>query len=361
MTIGIHAHAAFKKERTGVEVYVFRLIRYFAMLEEAKKHRFLLYAPFADSAVRNELPLPENFEIRILRSPILWTQVRLALEMALAKPDVLFIPAHVLPLIHPKNSVVTIHDLAYEYFPEMYPLFHQRYLRWTTKYAISKAKKIIVPSESTKKDLVNLYHASGEKIRVIHMGFEPQKPKAGERPLPEKYILYIGRLERKKNIEGLIKAFELAKSKYSIPHKLVLLGGRGCLFKKIKEAIEVSPAKQDIISTGYLADEKRNLFLKFADLFVFPSFYEGFGFPILEAQAAGVPVIASNASCLPEIAGNGALFFAPEDAEELVGLIYKVLSQQNIREALIANGLENIKRFSWKKCAEETLRTLIED
>lgn len=357
MIIGIHAAAAFKKERTGVEEYAFRLIRYFAVLEEAKKHRFLLYTPF----YQEESDLPRNFEIKTLRFPVFWTQVRLALEMALAKPDVLFIPAHVLPLIHPKNSVVTIHDLAYEYFPEMYSPFQRRYLRHTTRSSLSKAKKIIVPSKNTKDDLIKLYSAPEEKIAVIHHGFEPPAALSAEAPLPGKYILCLGRVERKKNIEGLIKAFELAKEKYQIPHKLVLAGGPGYLFEEIRKTIESSPFKQEIILTGHLREKEKNIFLKFADLLAFPSFYEGFGFPILEAQAAGVPVIASNVSSIPEIAGNGALFFDPQNHTQLAEAIYQVASKSELKRSLIQRGFENVKRFNWKKCAEETLRTLIED
>jgi len=358
MIIGIHAAAAFKKERTGVEEYAFRLIRYFAMLEEGKKHRFLLYTPSSSE----ESDLPRNFEIKTLRFPVFWTQVRLALEMALNKPGALFIPAHVLPLIHPKNSVVTIHDLAFEYFPEMYPLFHRRYLRWTTKYAISKAKKIIVPSLNTKKDLIEFYGARKEKIKVIYHGIAPFTAVQNEKsPLVQKYILYIGRIERKKNVEGLINAFEIIKEKYQIPHKLVLAGGPGYLFEEVKKKIDASPSKQDIILTGHLQENQKNVFLKFADLFVFPSFYEGFGFPILEAQAAEVPVIASNVSSLPEVAGEGALFFDPADFEQMAEVIYSAASRTELRESLIKKGSENLRRFSWKKCAEETLRTLIED
>src|SRR3989338_5261861 len=342
MIIGIHAAAAFKKERTGVEEYAFRLIRYFAMLEEGKKHRFLLYTPFSPE----ESDLPRNFEIKTLRFPVFWTQVRLALEMALNKPGALFIPAHVLPLIHPKNSVVTIHDLAFEYFPEMYPLFHRRYLRWTTKYAISKAKKIIVPSENTKSDLIKFYNAPQDKIKVIYHGAEFFiVPDETQPILSEKYILYVGRIEKKKNIQGLIRSFELAKEKYQIPHKLVLAGGQGYLFEEIMKKIDNSPFKQDIILTGHLQEKQKNVFLKFADLFVFPSFYEGFGFPILEAQAAEVPVIASNVSSLPEVARERALFFDPADFEQMAEVIYSAASRTELRESLIKKGSENLRRF----------------
>lgn len=364
MIIGIHSLAAFKPQRTGVEEYVFQLFRKLLNIDEAKKHRFLLYSSFKNSEAEKELGLfgSENFRVKILRFPVMWTQIRLAFEMAVKKPDALFIPAHVLPFIHPKNSIVTIHDLYYEYFPKAYPFFHQRYLRWTTKYALFKAKKIIVPSESTKKDLIELYGGDPKKIKVIYHGFAPFIVSDTEKsPLNQKYILYIGRIERKKNIEGLIKGFELAKEKYRIPHKLALIGGPGHLYEEIIRKINVSPVKQDIILTGYLDEKQKNIFLKFADIFAFPSFFEGFGFPVLEAQFAQIPVITSNVSCLLEIAGkDGAILIDPKNSEEIAEAIHKSVNDNKLRDFLIKNGLENIKRFGWEKCARETLQTIIE-
>ena len=157
---------------------------------------------------------------------------------------------------------------------------------------------------------------------MIYHGIAPFTAVQNEKsPLVQKYILCIGRIERKKNVEGLINAFEIIKEKYQIPHKLVLAGGPGYLFEEVKKKIDASPSKQDIILTGHLQENQKNVFLKFADLFVFPSFYEGLGFPILEAQAAEVPVIASNVSSLPEVAGEGALFFDPADFENISGKI----------------------------------------
>jgi len=175
MVIGINATAAFKNPRTGVEEYSYQLLRHLTMLEGARRHRFVLY--------NNHFPefdLPENFELKRLRWPLpIWTQLRLAGQMAFNRPEILIIPVHVLPLIHPKNSVVTIHGLEYEHYPQMYPFYHLSYLRYSTKYALKHARKIIAVSESTKRDLIELYNAKPDKIEVVYHGVESLRIEKG--------------------------------------------------------------------------------------------------------------------------------------------------------------------------------------
>ncbi|MBL7155154.1 MAG: glycosyltransferase family 4 protein [Candidatus Portnoybacteria bacterium] len=379
MLIGINAVAAFKKPRTGVEEYTYQLIKHLTMLEESKRHRFILYSQGTD--VQGTVPKGQSFSEGLslrdspLRWPLpMWTQIRLAAEMVINKPDVLFIPVHVLPLVHPQNSVVTIHGLEYEYYPEMYPWRHLRYLRWSTKYALKNARKIIAVSENTKRDLVELYGGNPEKIEVIHHGYNvgeqglslKDSPASGQSLKPP-YILFIGRLETKKNIDGLIKAFNLLKEKYQVPHKLVLVGPKG----EQGQSLKYSPLSKDcirgtvpvpendqIIKTGYVSEQEKWSLLKNADLFVLPSFYEGFGMPILEAQAAGCPVITSNISSMPEVAGQGAILVEPKNIEQIAQTMYKVIKDSQFKNDLITKGYQNIKRFSWQKCASKTLQVL---
>jgi len=375
MLIGINATAASRRPRTGVEEYTYQLIKHLTMLEETRRHRFVLYSN--KQLTINNKQLPENFKVRQLKWPLpMWTQVRLASEMLFYKPDVLFIPVHVLPTAHPKNSVVTIHGLEYEYYPEMYPWRHLRYLRWSTKYALEHAQKIIAVSENTKKDLIELYGGKPEKIEIVYHGVIGQgqslRDSPASRPVPEglslqsPYILFIGRLEKRKNIEGLIEAFALLKEKYKIPHKLVLVGPR--------ELLGAVPARasferthfhgqsldgDQIITTGYVSEPEKWSLLKKADAFVLPSFYEGFGIPILEAQTVGCPVVTSNISSMPEVAGKGAILVEPKNIEQITEGIHKIISDSQLRKDLIAKGYQNVKRFSWQKCAQETLKILI--
>ncbi|NQV00966.1 MAG: glycosyltransferase family 4 protein [Parcubacteria group bacterium] len=332
MVIGINAVAAFKQPRTGVEEYTYQLIKHLTMLEQSKKHRFILY-----SHKQLKWPFP------------MWTQIRLASEMIKNKPDVLFIPVHVLPLIHPKNSVVTIHGLEYEYYPETYPYSHLKYLRWSTKYALKHARKIIAVSENTKKDLIKLYGGNPDKIEVVYHGYNVRPLGSNIRTDP--YILFIGRIETKKNIHGLIKAFDLLKKKYQAPHKLILVG-------PIPRSDLFDAKRSDIEFFGYVSEQKKQQLLKNAEMFILPSFYEGFGMPILEAQASGCPVITSNVSSMPEVAGQGAILIEPKNIEQIAESMYKIINDSQLKKDLIEKGYENIKKFSWQKCAQETLEIL---
>jgi len=339
MRIGINALAAFMEPRTGVEEYTYQLIKHLTKLEEARKHRFLLY---------NKENLKWSWPM--------WTQVRLSAEMALNKPDVLFIPVHVLPLVHPKNSVVTIHGLEYEYYPKMYPKKHLAYLRWSTKYALNKARKIIAVSENTKKDLVELYNGDPNKIKVIHHGvvrYSVSNRSVRHRVPNTPYILYIGRLETKKNIQGLVRAFDLLKKRFQVPHQLILAGPKGYGYDKIK-------LRNDVIEKGYVSEQEKKKLMQNAAMFVFPTFYEGFGMPILEAQVMGCPVITSNISSMPEVAGQGAVLVEPRDIEEMSQRMYQLIEDNDFKERLINQGYQNVKRFSWQKCAQETLKVILE-
>ncbi len=412
MTIGINATAAVKQPRTGVEEYAYQLIKHLTMLPEAKEHRFLLYLPKENPSTRtndyvgarsgnNTVPLsperspapcgteskaysyfdftlPENFEAKQLSWPLpMWTQVRLASHLAFSKPDVLFIPVHILPFSHPKNSVVTIHGLEYEYFLEYYPFWFRQYLRFSTRYAVKNARKIIAVSENTKRDLVKFYGADAEKISVVHHGISLCHSGGNRNPdwMPDQvrhdrvgrpYLLYIGRIELKKNILGILEAYKILKEKYKIPHELVLVGVPGFGYNKIKSALteNCSPSSlrrtdlRQIYELGYVSETQKQELLRGADVFLFPTFYEGFGMPILEAQSAGIPVVTSNNSSIPEVAGESALLVDPKESEQIVQAVYKIIDDKTLRDKLIQSGFENIKRFSWEQCARETLDIL---
>jgi len=365
MNIGINSIAAFKNPRTGVEEYVYQLISQLVKIKETQKHNFVLYS----SNNNFDFCLPSNFEIKNLKWSLpMWTQIRLSAEMIKKKPEVFFIPVHILPLIHPKNSVVTIHGLEYEYYPKMYPLKHLKYLRWSTKYALKNARKIIAVSENTKKDLINLYNADPDKIKVIYHGVANQNLNLNNSDsqisISEPFILYIGRIELKKNIIGILEAYKILKKKYQVPHKLVLVGppgfGYNTLKFKIENLLKIKNLKLEIIETGYVSNRDKMILLKKAEMFVLPSFYEGFGMPILEAQMASCPVITSNISSMPEVSGNGSILIDPNNIEHLSEAMYKVINDKEFKKRLIKEGLKNVKKFSWEKCAQETFKVLLE-
>lgn len=355
MTIGIIATSALAEPRTGVEEYTYQLIKHLTMLEESKRHHFLLYL---QNSKKFDFVLPDNFKIKILKWPLpMWTQLRFSVEMLLCQPDVLFSPLGVLPLISPKNTIATLHGLEYEYYPKTYSQFNLKYLRRNSKYGLKKSKKIIAISENTKKDLVKLYNANPDKITVVHHGVNNNlndiiKNENNKTP----YILYIGRVETKKNVHGLIKAFNLLKEKHKVPHKLILAGGKGYGFDEIKEN---DFSNKQIVFAGYISEQEKWRLLKNADCFAFPSFYEGFGIPILEAQQVGCPVLTSNISSMPEVAGEGAILVNPDNIEEIAEAMRKIISDNDFKNNLIEKGYQNVNNFSWQKCAKKTLQVIL--
>ena len=355
MVIGIDGSRAFLKDRTGIEEYSFQVIKH--LVQEIKNDQVILYVR---KNKKIDFEIPKNWKIKTINFYYLWTQVGLSLEMFFHPVDVLFIPAHTVPIIHPKNTVVTIHGLEYEFCPEAYSFWEKLYMRCSIRKSSQWAKTIIAVSENTKKDLINLYKIPERKISVIYNGFDNEFLASNTvHEIPDtKYLLFIGRLEERKNVIGIIKTFEILKEQYKVPHKLFLAGKPGFGYEKIKKEIANVNCTKDIIELGFVNKNKKIEFLEKADVFLFPSFYEGFGLPILEAQATGVPVVTSNVSSVPEVANGSALLINPNNAEDMADAVYKIISDESFKKDLIKKGLKNVQRFSWEKCAREIAKLL---
>jgi len=353
MFIGIDASRAVLTFRRGCEQYSFYLIKALSKIDS--RNQYLLYSPKPSKELCN---LPSNFKWRIIPFPYLWTQIRLSFEMMIRPPDILFVPSHVLPIIHPQKTVLTIHDLGYRYYPSVYPLFSRLYENLSLRLA-EKAAKIIVPSRATKDDLVRFTKIDPQKIVVIYHGYEGRiyKPQKNFFHPPFPYLLFLGRLEEKKNIIGLITAYRFLKKDPKIKHKLVLIGQPGYGYQKIKQCIKSLPAgiKKDILELGYLSVEKAAEWLSGADVFVFISFFEGFGLPLLEAMACGVPVVASSIPALREIGKDAVMFVEPNRPDKVADSIKKILTSKKIKDQMIRKGFERVKNFSWEKSAQKTL------
>jgi len=369
MIIGIDASRAFVKTKTGIEEYSYRVIKHLRDCMGGQQV-ILFLDPRVNKLDYIDFELPKNWKVKFLRAPIFWTQVRLSLEMLFHPVDVLFVPAHTVPLIHPKNTIVTIHGLEYEFCPKAYSLFGRLYMRWSIRKSCRWAKRVIAVSGNTKKDLMKLYKVPEGKIEVIYEGisnFElatpPLLPKAKAYQISNqnlisklensKLLLFVGRLEERKNITGIISAFEILKEKYNLPYKLILAGKFGFGAENIKNKIENSKYKEDIILPGYISEEEKFALMKKADVFLFPTFYEGFGLPILEAQNVGTPVVTSNISSMPEVVLDSAVLVDPEDANAIAEAVHKLISDESYKNDIIEKGYQNIKRFSWEKCARE--------
>ncbi|HPN96709.1 MAG TPA: glycosyltransferase family 1 protein [Candidatus Moranbacteria bacterium] len=385
MKIGIDASRAFSKQRTGIEEYSYQVIKH--LRNRLQDYEVFLYVR---KNQKIDFDLPVNWRIKTIKFSYFWTQVGLSLEMLFHPVDTLFIPAHVVPLIHPvrnalvtllrngaggpKKTIVVVHGLEFEVFPEGYSFWARFYMKWSIKMSVKWAKTIIAVSNNTKSDLVKLYGVNENKIQVIYEGVSnnlgsqnsnlkntTQKSNLHTKYKihDTKYLLFIGRLEKRKNIEGIIEAFKILKEKYNIPHKLVLAGKPGYGFENIKSQISNLKIKDDINLTGYITEEKKYKLLQNADLFLFPTFYEGFGLPVLEAQMAGVPVVASDVSSLPEIGGNSVIYCDPKSPRSIAEAAYKLISNQELKNDIIKKGHENALRFGWDKCANLIANLLI--
>ncbi|MDD5043406.1 MAG: glycosyltransferase family 1 protein [Patescibacteria group bacterium] len=369
MLIGIDASRANKKEKTGTEWYSYYLIQEFKKLN-SEGDQFILYSKEAlCDGLEN---LPPNWRSKILTSSLrrFWTQWRLSWEMIKDKPDILFVPAHTIPLIHPKRTVTTLHDIGFERFPEIYNFQELAYHRFSARFAIKHAKRVITVSNFSKQEMIDIYGADPEKISVVYNGYNSdlykKLPKEEASSILEKYnisqpyFLFLGRLEEKKNVAGLIRAFNLLmRDERFGDYKLVLVGRSGYFgYQKIKDEIFHSPVKDKILELGWVEEQDLPAFYNGATAFIFPSFYEGFGIPITEAMACGTPVVCSNRAALPEIAGGAGILIEPENFEEFGRKMGEVVNDENLRRTLIEKGLERAKLFSWKKCAEETMKIL---
>lgn len=378
MRIAIQAADLDYERIDGTRVYLLNMLRRFGSL--ASKDEFFIYHKknFNPELTPPNLP---NYKIIKISSPLFWTQTRFASEIFKNNPDVLWMPMHNAPLIRRKKLkvITTIHDLAYKYFPDNFPKKDLLELNLLGNWAIKNSDKIIAVSESTKKDILKFYPKIKEdKIKVIYHGFDAdlfqkETPKEKSEKIlrsyklkTKNYILYVGALQPRKNLKVLVDAFNLYKrEKYAESNhfskekgkelKLVLAGGKAWLWKEIIESIKKSPYREDIIVTGTIPFEEIAVLYKNAELFVFPSLYEGFGIPILEAFAAGIPVICSQNSSLPEAGGKAVRYFDSSSSSDLCRKIEEVLESDDLAKKLVERGRDQIQNFSWDKCAKETL------
>lgn len=262
-----------------------------------------------------------------------------------------------------QKYIFTVHDITPLIDSKEHPIHRVLSYKLLLPRTLKTADKIIAVSNSTKKDLINYFNIPEEKIRVIlNAADEKFKPLSDKevKEAKQKYslnfpfILYVGTLEPRKNIPSLIKAFYKLKKK-NLQYKLVITGKKGWKYKEIFETIDKLNLQNDVVFTGYVADEDLPALYNAADLFVYPSIYEGFGLPPLEAMACGTPVITSNTSSLPEVVGDAGIMIDPPDVDGLADAMHEVLTNEGLREDMIKKGLERAKMFSWEKCARETL------
>jgi glycosyltransferase involved in cell wall biosynthesis len=350
MVIAVAAEHANSNQPTGVEHYSRQLILALSRIDRV--NQYILYTRTPPQLWFWELP--DNFTVKHLPSPIAWTQLRLSLAMLTDRPDALLVPSFSMPLLHPRNTIVAIHDLAWLLFPETETATQRWSLTFTHAFAKLFAHRLIAVSNATKKDLVLRLHVPESSVEVIHHGFthagEGEHIEDDHSTFAGPMIVCLGTLQPRKNLCRLIEAFARMKEQTNIPHQLVIAGSKGWMCEEI---VTMANNTKDVVYLGYVKD--RLSLLRKASLLVQPSLYEGFGLSILDAFAEHVPVACANSSSLPEVAGDAAEFFDPYSVPSMVSAMTNVLNSRSHAEDLARRGWDRLQHFTWEACARRTL------
>ncbi|NQU77846.1 glycosyltransferase family 4 protein [Candidatus Falkowbacteria bacterium] len=363
MKIVIDARLYGASKNRGLGRYVEQLVKNLEKVDHENDYTVLLRQENFDDYE------PQNSRFKKVLADYPWysfaEQILLPWKLWRMDCDLVHFPHFNVPIFCPRKFVVTIHDLIMYKFPNDKATtrnkFFYRTKYWLHKFviksAIRKAKKIIVDCEFTKRDVIREFGVGEDRVRVIYLGFE-----VGDKGMRDanytnvlekygikgQYLLYVGSAYPHKNLETLINAFDRVKKEHG-DLQLVLVGRRDYFYEKLKT--------RDVVFTGDVSNGDLAALYRNALIYVFPSLYEGFGLPGLEAMSYGVPVIAARASCLPEIYGEAALYFEPKSGSDLAGKIGQILESSDLRENLAARGYDQIKKYSWESCAVQTKET----
>jgi glycosyltransferase involved in cell wall biosynthesis len=362
MKIAIDASRATRAQRTGTENYALRLLQAVLALNATRPVPNTLVLYFRDQ------PTPGLFDPALAAQQVipfrrLWTHVRFAAAIFRDRPVLTFVPAHTLPLLFPGSGVVTIHDLGYIHFPEAHSRRQRWILDWTTRYSARRASLILADSVATKRDLVTAYNINPDKIRVVYPGVEGISRASdteiatvrAKHKLPERYWLFVGTIQPRKNIARLIAAYQQWRAQANETDRaipLVLAGRRGWL----SETLPLDAP--GVILPGYIDDADIASLYSGALALTFPSLYEGFGFPVIEAMRCGTPVLCSSTSSLPELADDAALMVDPLAVDAICAGLARLAADSALRADLTVRGYRQALQFSWSAAAEQTLTAL---
>ena len=368
MHIAINAHLLAHTRsfrRAGVSNYAEALLAHLGQLDHTNH-----YSVYTTRGLTNrDLKLPANFAVKPSLLPTINPRVRIPWEQLLAPPmlklsgaDVYHGVLNVAPLFCPVPSVVTIHDLAFWSFPKTFRRVNRAYLTWATKVSAKQSAFILAVSEATKREIVRYLDYPAERIIVTHDAadarfapptsatLEAFRRRAG---LPQRFVLFVGTLEPRKNIPTLLDAY--AKIAHATNAPLIIGGGKGWLYDEIFARAEALNLGDKIRFAGYIDQADLPLWYAAATVFAFPSIYEGFGMPVLEAMACGTPSVTADRSSLPEVVGDAGLTVDPYDADALGAAILRLLEDTDLRQELRERGLRRVPRFSWRETAKRTL------
>lgn len=368
MHIGLNAHLlslSRSHRAAGINWYIYNLLRYLPSV--GNQHRYTVF--LGHKGARQAFP---EMKTKMTSLPtvnpvvrILWEQTVQPVQLLKEGIDLLHSLAFVQPILLPCAGIITIYDLSFILFPERLHPLRRLYLRWGTRYSARKAQRVIAISASTKRDIVKLVGVAESKVDVVLCGvdedFQPLENHRvlddfrRKRHLPEQMILFVGTIEPRKNLITLLRGYALLRKKVQLP-PLVIGGAKGWHHQEVFSVAEELGLQEDIIFPGYIPQEELPLWYCAADFFIYPSLYEGFGLPPLEAMACGTPVIISNTSSLPEVVGEAGILVDPENAEQIAEAMQRVLADNDLRAEMRRRGLNRAREFSWQKAAQETVK-----
>ncbi|MBL7057943.1 glycosyltransferase family 4 protein [Patescibacteria group bacterium] len=371
MIIGIDIRTLMDKQYSGVSEYTLNLVNALLEVDQINEYR-LFYNSFSD--ISENIPRFGASNVKIIKKQYPNKLLNYLFFTVLDYPKVddilgcdVFLMPHINFVSLTKNakSILIVHDLSFLRYPEF---FSGRKNLWHSfidiKDLVNRFDTVVAISENTKQDIVDLLKVNEGKIEVIHSGLcVIDKVVDDKLDLPDRYFLYLGTVEPRKNIESIIKAYIKLREK-SVDyarHKLVIAGGKGWRCNQVYEMAGGSIFYKDIVFAGYIKKEHKYLYYKNASIFIFPSIYEGFGFPPLEAMHLGIPVIASNTSCLPEVLQDAALLIDPLCVNEIILAIEALMESSELRDKFVKKGFEVIKKYSWPKVAQLYLDVLMKD
>ncbi|PWH20482.1 MAG: glycosyltransferase family 1 protein [Ardenticatenia bacterium] len=367
MHIGLNAQLLTLKQNyrgAGINAYIFHLLR--AIGELQLPHHFTVF--LGERGFREE-----NLDLHYTRWPthhplvrIVWEQLVLPELLRRAGVEVLHAMAFVIPLLARCPSVVTIYDLSFLRYPQVFRPFNRWYLSRFTPLSARRARRVIAISESTRQDVIQYLRVAPDCVDVIHCGvspaFRPLPAREVERfrrehQLPEPFVLFVGTLEPRKNVDLLVRAYARWRARDTQAPRLVIAGAKGWYFETIFRTVAHLGLDDTVFFPGYISAEDLPLWYNAAGLFVYPSLFEGFGLPVLEAMACGTPVICSNASSLPEVAGDAAVLVAPDDEIGLAEAMRTVWESAGLRQTMIERGLARARERTWTRVAIQTVQT----
>jgi len=354
MRIGVNV-AVISGQMTGVGYHALSLVR--ALARVGKDIGWVLIG--ADPSTNSLNPLPKGDNIQAIGADrgldgarrAAWQQWALPRIAARAGVDLLYCPDYSRPAWSPVPVVNTIHDLSfYSSSPPFSPLAARLWKGALARLAIQRSARLIADSEFVRGEILQRFRIDPGRVVAIHLAAQDFGEEARQKP-ERPFLLFVGTLEVRKNLVTLIKAFTTLRAEGGIPHRLLLVGKQGYGWDQIGNAIAASPFRHEIEVRGYETNQEVSRLYRSADLLVFPSLYEGFGLPLLEAMACGLPVVSARAGSLPEVAGDAAEFFDPGSERDLAAAIERVLESPALQESLRRKGRERLKLFSWEECA----------